>query len=911
MKIENIFAASFAADIITSKWGPDGFVSRRHRGERQRNCARKMKIRGFVNAVSGNFFAGPLAFLRGFGYAKGEENASAGVLNRFRKTMQPAVPAADKEEAFMRFGHFDDARREYDITTPQTPLPWINYLGSEDFFSLVSNTAGGYSFYRDARLRRLTRYRYNSSPLDMDGHHIYIKDGGTVWNPGWQPTKTPLDRYSCRHGLGYTILEGEKDGICAAQELFVPKGDACELDRLTLTNRSDRPRELDVFSYVEFCLWDAVDDSTNFQRNFSTGEVEVEPCAIYHKTEYRERRDHYAVFWSNTPVTSFDTARDAFCGVYGGPADPQAVRAGHCSGSIAHGWAPVGALHIHVNLAPGEEKKILFGLGYIENPQEEKFTAPGVINKTRAHAMMARYADDAQVDAARAALADYWESLLSGYRLQSGEEKLDRMVNLWHQYQCMVTFNMSRSASYYESGTGRGMGFRDSCQDLLGFVHIVPARARERILDIAATQFEDGSAYHQYQPLTKKGNRDVGTGFNDDPLWLIAATAAYLRETGDWSILEEQVAFENDERKAQPLMEHLRRSFRFTCTHLGPHGLPLIGRADWNDCLNLNCFSKHPGESFQITGPSEGPVAESVFIAGMFVKYGREYAELCDRLQLADEAAAARRSIDAVEQAALTAGWDGAWFRRAYDAFGNPVGSKECTEGQIFIEPQGMCVMAGIGRETGQAAQALRSVEERLDTPYGVVLHQPAYTSYQLNLGEISSYPPGYKENAGIFCHNNPWISCAETMLGHGDRAFEVYRKTCPAYIEDISEIHRTEPYVYSQMVAGKDAPTFGEAKNSWLTGTAAWTFVNVSQYILGIQPTLDGLRVDPCIPHTLTGYTVTRRYRGAVYHIAVDNAAAVQHGVQSITVDGKALAGNVLPLAAAGTTVQVQVTMG
>ena len=774
----------------------------------------------------------------------------------------------------MKFGYFDDQNKEYVITTPQTPLPWINYLGSEDFFSLVSNTAGGYSFYRDARMRRLTRYRYNNSPLDMDGHRIYIKDGDTVWNPGWQPTKTPLDRYSCRHGLGYTILEGKKDGVTARQELFVPKGDACELDRVTVCNGGTTVKELDLFSYVEFCLWDAVDDSSNFQRNYSTGEVEVEGSVIYHKTEYRERRNHYAVFWANCPVDSFDTTRDAFCGVYGGPADPQAVRAGHCSGSIAHGWAPVGALHIHLTLAPGESRSILFGLGYIENPQEEKFIAPGVINKTRAHAMMERYATDAQIDAARAALRTHWEELLSTYHLESGEEKLNRMVNIWHQYQCMVTFNMSRSASYYESGTGRGMGFRDSCQDLLGFVHIVPARARERILDIAAT-------------------------------------AAYLRETGDWSILEEQVAFENDERKAQPLMEHLRRSFRFTCTHLGPHGLPLIGRADWNDCLNLNCFSEHPGESFQITGPSEGPVAESVFIAGMFVKYGREYAELCDRLQLADEAAAARRSIDAVEQAALTAGWDGAWFRRAYDAFGNPVGSRECTEGQIFIEPQGMCVMAGIGRETGQAAQALRSVEERLDTPYGVVLHQPAYTSYQLNLGEISSYPPGYKENAGIFCHNNPWISCAETMLGHGDRAFEVYRKTCPAYIEDISEIHRTEPYVYSQMVAGKDAPTFGEAKNSWLTGTAAWTFVNVSQYILGIQPTLDGLRVDPCIPHTLTGYTVTRRYRGAVYHIAVDNTAAVQHGVQSITVDGKALAGNVLPLAAAGTTVQVQVTMG
>ena len=811
----------------------------------------------------------------------------------------------------MRFGHFDDEHKEYVITTPRTPLPWINYLGSEDFFSLVSNTAGGYSFYRDARMRRLTRYRYNSSPLDMDGHHIYIKDGDTVWNPGWQPTKTPLDRYTCRHGLGYTVIEGEKNGVAAAQELFVPKGDACELDRLTLQNHTDAVKELDVFGYVEFCLWDAIDDSSNFQRNFSTGEVEVEPGVIYHKTEYRERRDHYAVFWSDTPVTSFDTTRDAFCGVYGGPADPEAVRAGYCSGSIAHGWAPVGALHIHVTLAPGEEKKILFGLGYIENPQDEKFTAPGVINKARAHAMISRYATSAQVDAARKALADHWEALLSTYHLESSEEKLDRMVNIWHQYQCMVTFNMSRSASYFESGTGRGMGFRDSCQDLLGFVHIIPSRARERILDIAATQFEDGSAYHQYQPLTKKGNRDIGTGFNDDPLWLIAGTAAYLRETGDWSILDEQVPFDNDESKAQPLMEHLRRSFNFTCTHLGPHGLPLIGRADWNDCLNLNCFSEHPGESFQITGPSEGPVAESVFIAGMFVKYGHEYAELCDHLHLTDEAAAARKSIDAVEQATLTAGWDGAWFRRAYDAFGKPVGSKECTEGQIFIEPQGMCVMAGIGKETGQAAAALRSVEERLDTKYGVVLHQPAYTSYQLNLGEISSYPPGYKENAGIFCHNNPWISCAEAVLGHGDRAFEVYRKTCPAYIEDISEIHRTEPYVYSQMVAGKDAPTFGEAKNSWLTGTAAWTFFNVSQYILGIQPTLDGLKVDPCIPHTLGSFTVTRRFRGAVYHITVDNAAAVQHGVKVVTVDGRAIAGNVLPLAPAGTEVAVRVTMG
>ena len=811
----------------------------------------------------------------------------------------------------MQFGFFDDHRREYVITSPRTPLPWINYLGSEDFFALVSNTAGGYCFYRDARLRRLTRYRYNNCPLDQEGFHIYIKDGNTVWNPGWQPTKTELDRYTCRHGLGYSVIEGRKNGVRAEQTLLVPQGENCLLLRLTLKNETDAEKTFGVFPYLEFCLWDAMDDSSNFQRNFSIGEVELEPDAIYHKTEYRERRDHYAVFWANCPYDGFDTARDAFIGVYGSPALPDAVAAGRCTNSVAHGWAPVGAMQFQICLRPGEEQELLFGLGYIENPENEKFSAPGVINKTRAHAMIERYRTPAQFDAAMDALRAYWDRLLSNFRAETGDEKVDRMVNIWNQYQCMVTFNMSRSASYYESGIGRGMGFRDSCQDLLGFVHIIPSRARERILDIAATQFEDGSAYHQYQPLTKKGNRDIGTGFNDDPLWLIAGTAAYLRETGDWSILEEQVPFDNDATKAQSLMEHLRRSFNYTCTHLGPHGLPLIGRADWNDCLNLNCFSEHPGESFQITGPSEGPVAESVFIAGMFVKYGHEYAQLCDHLNLTEEAAAARKHIDAVEQATLTAGWDGAWFRRAYDAFGKPIGSKECAEGQIFIEPQGMCVMAGIGKESGQAAQALASVEERLDTKYGVVLLQPAYTSYQLNLGEISSYPPGYKENAGIFCHNNPWISCAEATLGHGDRAFAVYRKTCPAYIEDISEIHRTEPYVYSQMVAGKDAPTFGEAKNSWLTGTAAWTFFNISQYILGIQPTLDGLKVDPCIPHTLSGFTVTRRFRGAVYHITVDNAAGVQHGIKAVTVDGKAISGNVLPLAAAGTEVTVQVTMG
>lgn len=811
----------------------------------------------------------------------------------------------------MQFGYFDDAQKEYVITTPRTPLPWINYLGSEEFFTILSNTAGGYAFYKDARLRRLTRYRYNASPLDADGYHVYIRDGGTIWNIGWQPTQAELDSYTCRHGMGYSIIESAKNGISARQELLVPRGDHCLLQRITVKNNSTEPRTVDVFPYVEFCLWDAMDDSSNFQRNYSIGEVEVEGSAIYHKTEYRERRDHYAVLWANREIAGFDTARDAFLGVYGSPARPEAVLSGGCTGSIAHGWAPVGAMQLHFELAPGQEEDFLLGLGYIENPQAEKFSAPGVINKARAQEMMARYIRDDQFDRAMAELADFWSGLLSGYELRSGDKKLDRMVNTWNQYQCMVTFNMSRSASYYESGMGRGMGFRDSCQDLLGFVHMIPERARERILDIAATQFPDGSAYHQYQPLTKKGNLAVGSGFNDDPLWLIAGTDAYLRETGDWSILEESVAFDNDESMAQPLMEHLRRSFNYVREHLGPHGLPLIGRADWNDCLNLNCFSDQPGESFQTTGPSEGPVAESVFIAGMFVKYGRAYADICRRLGLTEEAESCNTSIRKMEETALDAGWDGDWFRRAYDAFGQPVGSNVCDEGKIFIEPQGMCVMAGIGKESGQAARALESVEKYLDTKYGIVLLQPAYTSYRLNLGEISSYPPGYKENAGIFCHNNPWIVCAETELGHGDRAFQVYQRTCPAYLEDISEIHRTEPYVYSQMIAGKDAPTFGEAKNSWLTGTSAWTFLSISQSILGIKPTLDGLEIDPCIPTDWTGYTVSRRFRGAVYHITVENPTGVQKGVKQLLVNGQSISGTVIPAAATGSIVEVRAVMG
>ena len=791
----------------------------------------------------------------------------------------------------MQYGYFDDKNREYVIETPATPLPWINYLGSLEFFSLISNTAGGYCFYRDAKLQRLLRYRYNSVPADIGGRFFYIKEGNSLWSPTFHPVDAALDRYTCRHGMGYTVFDTAKDDLAAKITFFVPTGENCEVQQVVLRNESEQAKTFRFTAAVEWCLWNAVDDSTNFQRNLNIGELEVENSVIYHKTEYRERRDHYAYYGVNAPIAGYDTDRDAFLGQFGSYKAPKSIVSGKTCDFVAHGGAPMAGLALDVTLAPGEEKSFIFVLGYGKNPRDQKFLAPGVIRKDTAYRVMEKFATDAAVDAALAELKAYWEGLLGIYHMDCGDEKLSRMVNTWHQYQCMVTFNMSRSASFYESGTGRGMGFRDSCQDLLGFVHMAPDRARERIIDIASIQWADGSTYHQYQPLTKRGNNEVGSGFNDDPLWLIACTYAYISETGDYTILDHPTPFDNVPGSEVPLMEHLRRSVNYTKTHLGPHGLPLIGRADWNDCLNLNCFSEEPGESFQTTGPSEGPVAESVFIAGMYVLYGRQYADICRRLGLNEEAAEIEKSVEEMTATALGPGWDGKWFVRAYDAFENPIGSDKCEEGKIFIEPQGMCVMAGIGKEDGRAAQALDSVREHLLGKYGVELLTPCYTVYHKEIGEITSYPPGYKENGSIFCHNNPWVSIAETVLGRGDNAFDIYRRTCPVYQEENSDVRKVEPYVYAQTVAARASFDEGAARNSWLTGTAAWTFVNISQYILGIKPTPDGLSVDPCLPGFLTEYTVHRKYQGSTYHIHVK-----QTGAKSVSVDGAPITGNILP---------------
>ncbi len=811
----------------------------------------------------------------------------------------------------MKFGHFDDKNREYVITSPRTPYPWINYLGTQGFFSLISNTAGGYSFYKDARLRRITRYRYNNVPIDMGGRYFYIKDGDTIWNPGWSPVKTELDSYECRHGMGYTIITGKKNGLKAEATFFVPQNYDGEVQQLVLTNESGSAKTFKLWSFAEWCLWDAQDDCTNFQRNFSTGRVEVVGSTIYHKTEYRDRRDHFAFYTVNDAIDGYDTDRDSFIGLYNGFHNPQAVLDGKATNSFADGWSPIASHYKEITLAAGESKTLVFILGYVEMPVAEKFEADGkTINKVKSNAMIEKYNTPEKVAAGLAELRETWDKLLGILNVDTPDDKVNRMVNIWNQYQCMVTFNLSRSASYFESGIGRGMGFRDSNQDVLGFVHQIPDRARERIIDIASTQFPDGGCYHQYQPLTKKGNADIGGDFSDDPLWLILSVSAYIKETGDWSILDEMVPYDNDMSVAQPMLEHLKVSFYHIVNNLGPHGLPLAMRADWNDCINLSCYSDTPGESFQTyTNPkfkAEGgysKVAESAFVGALFTYAGPNYVQILNHLGKTDEAAKAQAEIDKMKKAMMDSAWDGDWFLRAYDAEGKKMGSRECEEGQIFIEPQGFAIMSDIDAEASK--KTLRAIDERLNTQYGLVLNNPAFTKYYIQYGEISTYPGGYKENAGIFTHNNAWIICAAAYAGEGDQAFKYYSEIAPAFTEETSDIHKTEPYVYGQMIGGKDAgadigkqgDNFGQGKNSWLTGTAAWNMVAISQYILGIAADFDGLKIDPSIPHEWDGMKATRQFRGATYDITVKNPNHVCKGVKSMTVDGRAVDGNVIPV--------------
>jgi len=808
------------------------------------------------------------------------------------------------------YGHFDAQQREYVITEPLTPLPWINYLGSKALYSILSNTGGGYSFYRDAKLRRLTRYRYDSLPLDGVGKYLYIADGDCTWNPGFRPTRTRLDRYECRHGLGYTRFRSARNGLLADLLVFIADDDDAELQVLTLRNDSAATKTVRLFSFVEWCQWNADDDGGNLQRNLSLAECLVDGSIVCHVTGYRERRAHYAFHLVNRPIVGFDTDRSAFLGSYGDLSDPAAVRARSSTNSRVNGWWPIASLAVSLTLRPGESDKLVFATGFAENAVPDKWMPDGSPNISAARRLQARLQDADDVERTFAAHRHRWDSLLDAFQARTPDPQLDELVNTWNPYQCVITFNLARSASLFETGRGRGIGFRDSNQDCLGVVHIAPDEVRERLVHLAATQKSDGSAYHQYQPLTRTGNSEIGGGFNDDPLWLVLGVSAYIRETGQLDFLDAIARFEDVPDGGATMRDHLEASLRYTLDRLGAHGLPLIGRADWNDCLNLNAHSTDPDESFQTAPMRSSGRAESVMIGALFVLAARDFAALASAL--GDDAAATRYRSAAGEMSAAIEqhGWDGDWFLRAYDHAGEPVGSHGNVDGQIFLEPQALCAMAGIGGSAGLIDRALQSVAERLACDYGVQLLDPPYRSYRRELGEISTYLPGYKENGSVFCHTNPWVIIAEAMRGRSDRAMKYLRAIAPTYQSD-PDRRRTEPYVYAQMVAGMHASQPGEAKNSWLTGSASWSHVAVTQYILGIRATLDGLVVDPCIPADWPAFSVQRDFRGARYRIDVVNPRGVCRGVRRMTVDGTTLVGNVIPLAKPGSTVHVNVELG
>jgi cellobiose phosphorylase len=795
---------------------------------------------------------------------------------------------ACEEELKMKYGHFDKERKEYVITRPDTPLPWINYLGSEQYCALMSNTAGGYSFYKDPRERRILRYRYNNVPMDRGGRYLYLRDNKTkeFWSTSWQPVLKDLSKYKyeCRHGLGYTTISSEYSGILTKTTYFVPLGENLEVWMLEVkfepkkSAMGVKSRDLSLFSFVEFCLWDALNDMSDYQYNLNIGETDYKDGIIYHLSRYRVEQNLVGYFaCANAAAKGFDTQRKDFMGTYGDWSAPRAVVEGKMNNSLAVGWSPVGSQMFNFKLKAGETKTFIFVLGFTENIQEppskiEKFKDPKVVENELGR------------------LKEYWEKNLNNFSVHSEDPELDLMVNTWNQYQCRTTFNWSRSASYYESGIGRGMGFRDSNQDTLGFVHMIPEKVKERIIDLASNQFEDGSAYHQYSPLTKKGN---GSGYSDDHLWLTVSIPSYVKETGDIRFLETNVPFVGGEKGT--IYEHMAHAINFTLTHLGPHDLPKIYFADWNDCLNLT----HDKE-----------IAESVMVAQMLVYGAREMARMAEILGKKEEVKKYKDIAEEMKKKINKVAWDGNWYIRAFDEDQEPVGSSKNKEGQIYLETQAWGVLSAVA-EKDQAIKCMDAVRKQLWTKHGIMLMTPPYSIFIPKYGSICVYPPGLKENGAIFCHPNPWAMIAECIIGRGDCAYEYYKAIQPAARNEIADLHKTEPYIYCQMIAGRPHKDFGEGKNSWLTGSACWNFIAVSQWILGIRPDYNGLLVDPCIPKSWKGFQVKRFFRGSTYYITVRNPEGVSKGVKSVTLDNKRLPSNLIPPDKGGKEHHVEVIMG
>ncbi len=795
----------------------------------------------------------------------------------------------------MQYGYFDDENKEYVIHRPDTPASWVNYLGTDQYCAIVSNNASGYGFHKSPKSGRMLRFRFNSVPSDRPGRYFYLRDhsDGDIWSVTWQPVAKPFQvkgeavdpnavDYECRHAPGSSRFIARYRQITAEARAFVPSGENAEVWSLSLENHSDQERTLDVFGYVEWCFWHIQQDAMNFQYILYTCRMGEEDGIIDYSLRLWPFEEPKAFFASTEKVESFDTDREVFLGNYRHEGEPVAVENGRCFGSIAIGGTPCGALHHIVKLAPGEKKVITFIAGIGDA-------------KTEGKRLRARYQKDSAVEDELVKVRRYWDERLSAMSISTPDPAINSMGNIWNQVQCQTTFNWSRSASFNEAGGRDGLGFRDSCQDVLGVLHSIPELVRPRLIELLKAQHSFGAAMHHVQPLTwSQGDHNVTPPhFSDDHLWLLLAVPAYLKETGDYGFLDEQVQYAD--QGSATVYEHLKMALEFSWENRGPHGMCTGLAADWNDCLNL----KGQGET--------------IFSTFLFLRALGEFLELCATLKKdAAESDLAHYSAYKTEVTDKIAefGWDGEWFLRGYVDSGKKIGSAESSGSTIFLNAQSWAVLSeAAGRQ--RLLKSMDSVHEHLATEHGAVLNAPSYVDHDAEVGAITTFPGGLKENGGIFCHANTWPVIAEAMLGRSDQAYKLYRAFLPSAKNDTADVYSMEPYAYAQFITGKDHPyKFGRARNSWLTGTATWAFVALSQYIIGVRPGYSGLQIDPQVPSDWKGYSVTRRFRGANYQIEVSGSGPFRR----VEVDGVVLKDVptegpiVLPLAASGSSIQVKI---
>ena len=801
------------------------------------------------------------------------------------------------------YGYFDDAAREYVITNPQTPTKWINYIGTLQFGGFVDHTGGLLVCQGDPALNRITKYLPQLPAADFRGSTLYvrIKEGAgyRIFSPFFTPTLDPYDKYECHVGLGYTRIVSEFYGLRTEVTIFVPLGGDRVIQDIKITNLTGQPLEIDLIPVVEYTHPDALKQFTNAdwvpQTMQSKLVAQENGCKILIQYPFMYRDIKVNFFTSSHPVSSFDADRKCFLGQneYGSWAKPHSLQQAELNNSEALRGDNIAALLHHLGvLQPGETRRVITQLGQVPNIQETLSSID-------------EYRQPAKIEAALAEIAAFWADYLSKQQVDTPDASMNRMLNVYNPRQCYITKNWSRDLSLYQLGFGgRGIGFRDSSQDSMGVLAGAPAESKALMRLLLQVQKRNGSAMHQFYASTMEANEgdsrereDRPHYYSDDHLWIILAVCAYLKETGGFAFLDETLPYYEKDRQNQPIdegpvLDHLRRAIEFTHGDIGQHSLPLAGFADWNDPTNLP------------TG------AESLFTANLYGAALREMIDLAGHLGDTTAAAQYTAYYEEMKQRVNEHAWDGEWYVRYFDADGTPLGSHVNAHGQIYTNGQSWPVISGFATPE-RARQALDSVNQRLNTRYGIKLSTPGFNGYDHTKGGITTYPPGAKENGGIFLHANPWVIMAETMLGHGDRAFEYYNQVNPAAQNERIDDYEAEPYVYPQNILGDEHPQFGLARNSWLSGTASWMYQAGTKYILGIRPTYAGLQIDPCIPTHWDGFKVTRVFRGARYEIEVQNPQHVSRGVKSIIVDGQPVTGNIVPVFEGGQTHQIIVELG